>query len=60
MGKTLSWVIPGSRLLPTVRASRTESGSPPAMWGFATMLAGSNSRTPATFFEDEDDEDDYD
>jgi hypothetical protein len=51
MGKTLSWVIPGSRLLPTDRASSTESGSPPGMWGFATMLPGSNTRTPATPFE---------
>jgi hypothetical protein len=29
MGKTLRWVIPGSRLLPTHRAARLQSGSPP-------------------------------
>jgi hypothetical protein len=58
MGKTLSGVIPGSRLLPTDRASNTRSGSPPGTRGFATVLAGSNARTPATFLEDDDD--DYD
>ena len=57
MGKTLSWVIPGSRLLPADRASNTESGSPPGTWGFATMLAGSNTRTPAKLLDDENDYD---
>jgi hypothetical protein len=29
LGKTLRWVIPGSRLLPTHRAAMLQSGSPP-------------------------------
>jgi hypothetical protein len=28
MGKTLRWVVPGSRLLPTHRAAKLQSGSP--------------------------------
>jgi hypothetical protein len=35
MGKTLRWVIPGSRLLATDRAAMLRSGSPPGL-GHAT------------------------
>ena len=33
MGKTLRWVIPGSRLLTTDRAAILQSGSPPDVRG---------------------------
>jgi hypothetical protein len=34
MGKTLRWVIPGSRLLLTDRAAIWQSGSPPRRWAY--------------------------
>jgi hypothetical protein len=34
MGKTLRWVIPGSRLLATDRAAILKSGSPPGRWAY--------------------------
>jgi len=34
MGKTLRWVIPGSRLLLTDRAAILLSGSPPGRWAY--------------------------
>jgi hypothetical protein len=40
LGKTLRWVIPGSRLLPNDRSAILQSGSPPGL-GFAKRLHGS-------------------
>jgi hypothetical protein len=57
MGKTLSWVIPGSRLLPTVRAGSTEKRLPSRYVGLRDDASWIEQSSLGTFLEDEDDYD---
>jgi len=59
MGKTLRWVIPGSRLLLTDRAAILQSGSPPGVRSAqpAACLQPFWVPGPNVTFEDEDEND---
>ncbi len=61
LGKTSSWVIPGSRLLPADRAAISQSGSPPGggLWHGKREMRKLQT-WPVRFFEDEDDDEDED